>query len=145
LKIDLKLTAKEGFIMSIKQASVGTLQKGNYVIIDGIACRVVDTQTSKPGKHGHAKVRVIAAGLLDGRKREVVMPGHDNIDVPIIEKKNAQILSISENMANVMDAETYETFDIEIPEEMKEDAKEGKQILYWQILEQKVMKQVKSE
>jgi translation initiation factor 5A len=131
--------------MSIKQASVGTLQKGNYVIIDGIACRVVDTQTSKPGKHGHAKVRVIAAGLLDGRKREVVMPGHDNIDVPIIEKKNAQILSISENMANVMDAETYETFDIEIPEEMKEDAKEGKQILYWQILEQKVMKQVKSE
>jgi len=131
--------------MSIKQTSVGSIQKGNYVIIDGVACKVVDTQTSKPGKHGHAKVRVLGTGLLDGRKREVVMPGHDNIDVPIIEKKNAQVLSIKGNKANVMDSETYETFDMDIPEELQDEVKEGSVILYWQILDQKVMKQVKSE
>jgi len=110
-----------------------------------VACKVVDTQTSKPGKHGHAKVRVLGTGLLDGRKREVVMPGHDNIDVPIIEKKNAQVLSIKGSKANVMDSETYETFDMDIPEELQDEVKEGSVILYWQILDQKVMKQVKAE
>jgi len=36
-----------------------------------------------------------------------------------IEKKTAQVLSIQGNTANVMDSETYETFDLEIPEELK--------------------------
>lgn len=126
-----------------KLASVGSLQKGSYVIIDGVASKVTDTQTSRPGKHGHAKVRLEAVGLIDGKKRVTVMPGHDNIEVPIIEKKTAQVLSINGNVANVMDSETFETFDLEIPEELKGKVVEGGNILYWLILTEKVMKQVK--
>ena len=125
-----------------KPVSVGSLQKGNYVVIDGAACRVSDTQTSRPGKHGHAKVRLTAIGLIDGKKRVVVMPGHDNIDTPIVEKKNAQVLSIQGNMANVMDQESYETFDMEIPDELTSEVKECTVIMYWVVLDQKVMKQV---
>ena len=128
---------------NVKLTSVGSLKKGNYVVIDGIACTVVDTQTSRPGKHGHAKVRLSAVGLIDGKKRVIVMPGHDNIEVPIIDKKSAQVLSISGDMANVMDSETYETFDIKIPEELKGQVKEGSNVLYWIILNDKVIKQVK--
>ena len=127
-----------------KSTSVGSLQKGNYVIINGIACRVVNIQTSRPGKHGHAKIRLEGIGLIDGKKRITVMPGHDNIDVPIVEKRSAQILSISEDTANVMDSETYETFDLKIPEDLKAQVIEGATILYWLILDQKIMKQVKS-
>ena len=127
-----------------KSTSVGSLQKGNYVIIDGVACRVVSTQTSRPGKHGHAKVRLEGIGIIDGKKRITVMPGHDNIDVPIVEKRSAQILSISGDTANIMDLETYETFDLKIPEDLKAQVVEGANILYWLILDQKVMKQVKS-
>ncbi len=126
-----------------KPVSVATLQKGNYVIIDGVACKVTDTQTSRPGKHGHAKVRLTGVGLLDDKKRVVVMPGHDSVDVPMVEKKTAQVLSIKDNKANVMDVETYETFDIDIPDEFKQTCVEGCQILYWVILDSKVMKQVK--
>ena len=106
--------------MATKMASVGSLQKGNYVVLEGAACKVVDTQTSRPGKHGHAKVRLSAVGLIDEKKRIVVMPGHDNIEVPIVEKKSAQVLSINGDVANVMDSETYGTFDLKIPEELKE-------------------------
>jgi len=127
-----------------KSVSVGSLQKGSYVIVDGVASKVTGTQTSRPGKHGHAKVRLEAVGLLDGKKRIIVMPGHDNIEVPIITKKTAQVLSISGDTANLMDAETYETFDLEIPAELKGQVVEGGSILYWQILDKKVMKQVKS-
>lgn len=125
--------------------SVGTLQKGNYVVVDGAACIVQDTQTSRPGKHGHAKVRIVAVGMIDGKKREMVLPGHDSVDVPIIEKRTAQVLSISNNNANVMDSETFETFDLVIPEELQGQCREGSNVLYWTILNDKVMKQIKAE
>ena len=130
--------------MATKMSSVGSLQKGNYVVLEGAACRVSDTQVSRPGKHGHAKVRLTAVGIIDGKKRVIVMPGHDNVEVPIVEKKTAQVLSIQGDTANVMDSETYETFDLKIPEDLKGEVTEGVNVLYWIILSDKVMKQVKS-
>lgn len=125
-----------------KLVSVGGLKKGDTIIIDEAACKVTDTATSRPGKHGHAKVNLTAVGILDGKKRNVVMPGHDKVEAPIIEKKSAQVLSVSGKIANVMDTETYETFEMEIPEDL-EDVHEGVEILYWELMGTKVMKQVK--
>ncbi len=130
--------------MATKIQSVGSLQKGSYVILEGAASKVADMQISRPGKHGHAKVRLTAVGLVDEKKRIVVMPGHDNVEVPIIEKKSAQVLSIQDDTANVMDSETYETFDLKIPEELKDEVVEGVNVMYWVILNDKVMKQVKT-
>lgn len=130
---------------NIKLASVSTMKKGSYIVIEGAACIVSDTQTSRPGKHGHAKVRLSAVGILDDKKRIIVMPGHDNVEVPIIEKRSAQVLSINDDKANVMDAETYETYDLTIPAELKEEVKEGVSVLYWTILNDKVIKQIKKE
>lgn len=125
-----------------KPVSIGSLKKGNYIVIDEVACKVFDIQVSRPGKHGHAKIRMTGVGLVDGKKRVIVAPGHDNVDTPIVEKKNAQVLSISGNTANVMDNESYETFDLEIPEDIQNQVKDGSQIAYWIILDDKVMKQV---
>ncbi len=132
------------FTMTTKPVSVGSLKPGSYIVLEGAACRVASIQTSRPGKHGHAKVRIEAVGLIDGKKRVTVMPGHDSVDSPIIEKKTAQVLSISGDVANVMDAETYETFDLKIPAEFKGSLAEGASVLYWKILDDKMMKQIKS-
>lgn len=129
--------------MSIKQQAIGSLKKGSYIVIDDVACKVTDLSVSRPGKHGHAKVNLMAVGLLDGKKRNFVAPGHDNVEVPLIDKRNAQVLSISGDSANVMDAETYETFDMKITEDVDGEVTEGCTILYWHILDDKVMKQVK--
>ena len=126
-----------------KLVSVGTLKKGDTIIIDNAACKITDKATSRPGKHGHAKVNLTAVGILDDKKRNIVMPGHDRVEVPIIEKKSAQILSVSGKTAKVMDTETFETLDMDIPEELASQVKEGVEVLYWQIMGQKVMKQVK--
>jgi len=128
--------------MSVTQETIGSRQKGDWVVIDGVACKVTSIQTSRPGKHGHAKVRMEANGI-DGKKRVIMAPGHDNIDVPIIEKKVAQVLSVNGTMANVMNTETFETFDLEIPEELRETVKEGVSVMYWEILGEKMMKQIK--
>ena len=126
-----------------KLVSVGTLHKGDTIIIDNAPCKITDTATSRPGKHGHAKVNLTAVGLLDGKKRNVVMPGHDRVEVPIIEKKSAQVLSISGTKANVMDTETYETFEMDIPEELAAEVHDGVEVLYWTMVGTCVMKQVK--
>ena len=131
--------------MATKVVGAGSIKSGSYLLIDGVACRVVSSETSKSGKHGHAKVRIVAIGLLDERKREIVTPAHDNVEVPIIEKRNAQVLSVSGDSANVMDAESYETFDMKIPEDLKDKVVEGCQVLYWVVLDEKVMKSVKAQ
>ncbi len=128
-----------------KLEGVGLMKKGSYVVIEGVACKVVDVQVSRPGKHGHAKVRLTTVGILDDKKRVVVMPGHDNIEVPVIDKRTAQVLSIQGDIANVMDSETYETFELKIPEELKGQIVEKCNVLYWQILNERAMKQIKSE
>jgi len=73
------------------------------------------------------------------------MPAHDNIEVPIIEKKTAQVLSVHGNTANVMDAETYETFDLVVPDELKEACVASISVLYWKVMEDRIMRQIKSE
>jgi translation initiation factor 5A len=122
--------------------NAGSLQKGNYVIIDGIASVVSSVQISKPGKHGATKARVEAVGMIDEKKRQWVGPAAEMLEVPIIGKKNAQVLSVTGNQANVMDMETYETYDLTIPSELTDQVVAGCVVLYWQIMNDRVVKQV---
>ena len=127
----------------IKQVIAGTLKQGSYVLFDNIPCVVKSIQTSRTGKHGHAKCRVEAIGMINSQKIIKIMPAHDKVDVPLIDKKSAQVLSISGDTANVMDMETYETFDLKISEDLKDNVVEGSKVIYWMIMNQKVLKQVK--
>jgi len=79
--------------MTIKLVGAGSVKVGSFIVIDGDACKVLSTDKSKPGKHGSAKVRIAASGLFDGRRREIVCPTSDNVEVPVIEKNSAQVLS----------------------------------------------------
>ncbi len=127
----------------VKQTHAVNLKKGSYCIIDGVACVVKSNQISRPGKHGHAKCRVEAVAIVTGQKKIIAIPGHDSVPVPIIEKKNAQVLSVNGDNANIMDMESYETFDIKIPKELKNEVKEGKEVQYWVVLNDKIIKSVK--
>ena len=93
--------------MDKKVTTVGSLKVGSYVIFEDVPCVVKSIQISKAGKHGSTKARIEAIGLFDERKRVFISPTSDKIDVPIVEKKEAQVLSVHENKANVMDLETY--------------------------------------
>jgi len=129
--------------MSFKQAPASTIKKGMTIVFDGKACVVREVSVGKSGKHGHAKARIEAISILDDQKIIKVMPGGDKIDIPLIEKKTAQVLSIKGDQANVMDLESFETFDLKIPEELKDKVIDGVQVVYWIMLNQKVIMQLK--
>lgn len=130
--------------MTTKSVGGNDLKVGSYIVIDGTACKIANIDISRPGKHGHAKMRIESMGVIDGKRRVIVMPAHDNVEVPVIEKKNAQVLSVTGDVANVMDAETYETFDLKIPDELKADCVPGVTVLYWVVLSDRIMKQAKA-
>lgn len=126
--------------MAIEHKQASKIQEGDVIVMEGEACKVKKTSTSRPGKHGHAKVRVEGVGMLDDKKRQTVMPGDEDVEVPIIDKRNAQVLSVSGDTAQVMDMENYKNFDLEIPEDL--EPQEGDEVDYWVILDTKVLKKV---
>jgi len=117
-----------------EMAEVRELKENRYIIIDDEPCKIVSITTSKPGKHGEAKARIEAIGIFDNQKRSVVYPVRHKVAIPIIDKRTAQVISVMGNKAQLMDLETYETFEIEVPEELKDKIKEGKEVEYLQAM-----------
>jgi len=104
--------------MAKEQKEVRDLQEGNYVMIEDAACQINSYSTAKPGKHGSAKARIEAEGVFDGKKRSLSQPVDAKVWVPIVERKQGQVVSVeSATVAQVMDLETYETITISTPED----------------------------
>ena len=118
--------------MSWQEAEVRELKVGRYMLVDDVPCKIVDITMSKPGKHGEAKGRIVAIGVFDGQKRSVVYPVKHKVKVPIIEKKNAQVLSVANNEAQLMDSETFETFVVQLDPTEIERVKPGTEVSYWE-------------
>ncbi len=116
------------------QTEVRQLKEGGYIVIDDEPCEIVSISISKPGKHGAAKARIDAIGIFDGQKRSIVQPVTAKVYVPIVERKRAQVISVVGNTAQLMDLETYETFELQIPEELKDKVEPGKEIVYLESL-----------
>ncbi len=127
--------------MPLKIVNAHDLKEGNYVIVDGAPCVVKSIEISKTGKHGASKCRIDAVGLIDDKKRVLVKPGHERMEVPLVEKKRGQVLNLGDK-ASIMDVESYETLEIDIAPEVKEVIKEGSQVEYWVVEEQKIIKRV---
>jgi translation initiation factor 5A len=105
--------------MVTEQKQVRDLQEGSYVMMDGAPCKITSYSTAKPGKHGSAKARVEGRGVFDGKKRSFSQPVDAKIRVPIIERKQGQVVNVeSDSVAQVMDLDTYETITISTPDDV---------------------------
>jgi translation initiation factor 5A len=123
---------------------LGSLKVGSYIIIDNEPCRIVSYDHSKPGKHGSAKARVAAMGVFDGSKHSLVSPVSANVEVPLINKKNGQIISISGDTLQIMDLETFEVFETSaVEEEIRTKIRQGGEVEYWQVLDRVKIVRVK--
>ncbi|MDE1833322.1 MAG: translation initiation factor IF-5A [Candidatus Micrarchaeota archaeon] len=95
------------------------IKVGRYILIDGIPCKVVDIETSSPGKHGSAKMRLTGIGIFDGQKKTLLKPADADAEVPVIKKTKAQVVSVTGNNVQLMDSETFEVFELPITEEFQ--------------------------
>ena len=116
--------------MSWTQQEVRELKEGRYMLIDGEPCKIINISTSKPGKHGEAKSNIDAIGIFDNKKRQIVHPVKHKVQVPMIDKRKAQILAIGGDEVQLMDLENYENFSLAIPDEFKGQLHPGEEIMY---------------
>jgi translation initiation factor 5A len=124
------------------QQEVRELKEGRYMLIDGEPCKIINISTSKPGKHGEAKSNIDAVGIFDKKKRNIVHPVKHRVQVPMIDKRKAQILSISGDEVQLMDLDNYETFQLPIPEEYKGQLTSGEEIMYMIAMDRRMITKV---
>ena len=128
--------------MSWNMVELRTLKPNRFIIIDDEACKITSLTKSKPGKHGEAKARVEAVGIFDKQKRTVVHPVTHKVKVPMIDKRKAQVLALMGSEVQLMDMETYETFNLPIPDEFAGKMEPGKEILYFAAMGRKKITRV---
>ena len=125
--------------MVLKIINATEVKVGTNIIVDGIPCTVKSIDISKTGKHGHAKCRIEVVGMLTGQKKVFVIPGHDRLEVPMVDKRKAQVLSIGDKIS-VMDLESFETLDVPCSDEIKSQLEENSNVEYWDIEGEKIIK-----
>lgn len=115
--------------MEKSSTEIKNLKPGSFVLIDDVPMKVEKIQKSKAGKHGSAKARLFANGIFDDSKKIIVKPADTRMDVPIIEKKKAQVIAFIGNNAQIMNLGDYSTSEVPIPEGL--ELKEGDEIVIW--------------
>jgi translation initiation factor 5A len=133
--------------MLSKPVDVGSLKIGQYIVLENEPCKIVEYEKSKPGKHGAAKARIVAIGVFTNQKRNVISPVDGRLDVPLIEKKTGQVISVTGEMVQLMDMETYVTFETPFPdeEELRGRLSSGQEVEYWQMLGRNKIVRIKSQ
>ncbi len=132
--------------MSTTYAELGELREGSFIVVDGEPCRIVEISKAKTGKHGSAKAHVVAVSVFSGVKKTLVAPVDQKVEVPIIDKRTAQVIAMVGSSVQIMDLETYETLEIELPleDELRSKLVTGAEVEYWSILgRRKIMRVLK--
>ena len=119
-----------------RPSDIGSLKVGQHLVIEGKPYRIVSYEKSKPGKHGSAKARIVAINIFDGNKKSIVSPVSAKTEIPIIDKRSAQVVSISGESLQLMDLETYEIFYSPMPDDLdlRKKVVQGVEVEYWSVL-----------
>ncbi len=125
--------------MVLKIINATEVKVGTNIIYNEMPCTVRSIDISKTGKHGHAKCRIEVVGILAGQKKVFVIPGHDRLEVPMVDKRKGQVLSISDAVS-IMDLESFETLDVPCSDEIKKELEENSNVEYWDVEGIKIIK-----
>mmetsp|Transcript_9738 Transcript_9738/g.13143 ORF Transcript_9738/g.13143 Transcript_9738/m.13143 type:complete len:156 (-) Transcript_9738:95-562(-) len=96
-EFDQDFEAVQDTASKVVPAQASAIRKGGHVVIKGRPCKVVETSTSKTGKHGHAKVHFVAIDIFTSKKLEDICPSTHNMEVPVVGRKDYPLIDITDD------------------------------------------------
>jgi len=134
-----------------KPGDLGSLKIGSYILLPvgdqptGVPSRIVEYDTSKPGKHGSAKARIVAVGIFDNQKRPHVGPVSMQVHIPLIDKRDGQVISMNGDIIQLMDSQTFETIDVtQVDDDVKGKIENGQNVEFWRVMDKTKIMRIKS-
>ena len=91
------------------------LKPGSLVMVKGFPCKVTDTTTAKPGKHGSAKVILKAKDILTDKMYECTFHAGDMVDAPIVKRVEYTLLNIDDESLEMLDGAGEIKSDVNLP------------------------------
>jgi len=125
--------------MVLKIINATEARPGTNILLEGEPYTIKKIDISKTGKHGHAKARIEAIGIMNQQKKVFVVPGHERFEVPMVDKRKGQVLSIADKVS-IMDLENFETMELDCPEEIKAELKENSNVEYVDVEGKKIIR-----
>lgn len=92
------------------------LRKNGYVCIKDRPCKIVEMSTSKTGKHGHAKVHLVAIDIFTGKKLEDLCPSTHNMNVPVANRIDYECVGMEDEFLTLMAEDGTTREDLKVPE-----------------------------
>jgi len=93
------------------------LRKNGFVCIKNRPCKIVEMTTSKTGKHGHAKVHLVAIDIFTSKKLEDLCPSTHNMDVPNVTRREYQLLDVTDDgFLSLMSDDGSTKDDVKVPD-----------------------------
>merc|ERR1711907_246922 len=100
-----------------EKTDTNRLKPGSLVMIKGNPCKVTETSTAKPGKHGSAKVILKGKDILTSKVYECTFHAGDMVDAPIVKRNEYTLLNIDDTSLSLLDGVGEVKEDVNLPEE----------------------------
>jgi len=113
-----------------EKTDTNRLKPGSLVMIKGNPCKVTETSTAKPGKHGSAKVILKGKDIFTTKVYECTFHAGDMVDAPITKRIEYTLLNIDGDALELLDANGEVKSDVNLPEaeHLKDVAKKIREI-----------------
>ena len=106
----------------------GDLERGKYFVHNGKIVKVVRKETVSVGTHSHSKLKLYIENLFGKGNKQLILEHSAKVDGADIIKKTGQIISKLGDKVQVMDSQSYETFDAELAENV--EVNEGEEVIF---------------
>lgn len=106
------------------------LTNGSWFIHEKEPWQVKRVEVVVYGTHSHSKTKLYAKNLYGGGEKVLVFGHHDPVETVGIVRKSASVIAKLKDKIQIMDSQSYETFDAETQKELFEQLNEGDNVTF---------------